>query len=434
MDRVAIGNARLYGLEEDLGLEGEQFQIAVSVLFITYCLFEVPSNMIIKRLQPARFLGGLALGWGLVATCSALVTNFEGLVACRLLLGLFEAGMFPGIILYLGMFYNRNNIALRVSYFFSVAAISGAAGGLVAYAIGFLEGANGWRAWRWVFLINGVPSIATGLVIPFVLPNSVEGAKFLSREEKDQLQTLRLAEIGQSRSGQELHREDVMKGVKDWTTYAFAFCGFCNNIMLYSFSTFLPTIILGIGNWTRPEVQALTIPVYGLGAITFLIMGRVADITGRRAVLVVPFLLLAVIGYCLLLANTGMATSFAGCFLIGAGLYTAAGLPLSWLTNNCPRYGKRAWASGVQLTVANAAGVPAPFIFASSTAPEFKQGYSTTIAALLCGCLTFTTLALYWRRINKRRDAGLEDWKLQGKTEEEIAEMGEENPRFRYMF
>lgn len=218
--------------------------------------------MLIKRVQPARFLGFLALAWGLVATCSALVTNFAELVACRLLLGLFEAGMvsksksehdlalhtndnkFPGIILYLGMFYNRNSIALRVSYFFSVAAVSGAAGGLVAYACGFLQGTNGWSAWRWVFLINGVPSVATGLVIPFILPNSVETAKFLTREEKDQLQALRFAEVGQTSSGQELHRADVMKGVKDWTIYVFAACGFCNNIMLYSFSTFLPTVRL----------------------------------------------------------------------------------------------------------------------------------------------------------------------------------------------
>ena len=79
-------------MEEDLGLTGEQFQIAVSVLFITYCMFEVPSNLIIKKMQPARYLGGLAVGWGLVATCSAVVQSFGGLVACRLLLGLFEAG------------------------------------------------------------------------------------------------------------------------------------------------------------------------------------------------------------------------------------------------------------------------------------------------------------------------------------------------------
>ncbi|KAI9875456.1 MAG: hypothetical protein M1823_007473, partial [Watsoniomyces obsoletus] len=118
MDRVAIGNARLYGMEEDLNLQGDQFQIAVSVLFITYCLFETPSNMIIKRLRPPRYLATLIFCWGIVATFTAFVQNFAGLVACRLLLGFFEAGFFPGIMLYLTMFYNRKNIALRTAYFF----------------------------------------------------------------------------------------------------------------------------------------------------------------------------------------------------------------------------------------------------------------------------------------------------------------------------
>ncbi|KAF1349234.1 MFS general substrate transporter [Lizonia empirigonia] len=98
MDRVNIGNARLYGLEEDLGMRGNQYQIAVSILFVTYCLFETPSNMIIKKMQPARYLAVLVFFWGLVATFSAFVNTFAALVACRLLLGVFEAGLFPGVI------------------------------------------------------------------------------------------------------------------------------------------------------------------------------------------------------------------------------------------------------------------------------------------------------------------------------------------------
>lgn len=281
--------------------------------------------MIIKRLKPARYLGGLAFCWGMVATFSAFVQNFADLVACRLLLGLFEAGMFPGIILYLSMFYNRKSIALRTAYFFSIAAISGAIGGMVSYGIGFMDGASGWRAWRWVILIVGAPSIATGIALPFILPNSPETAKFLTDEDKRNLIRLREEEVGMTKNAQELHKEDVMKGVKDWTTYAFAFCGFANNIMLYSFAVFLPTIIRDIGNWSPPEVNALTIPIYGLGAIIYLIMGRVMDITQKRGVFVVSFNFVAIFGYCLLIANHSTALSFAGCFFVGAGLYTAAG-------------------------------------------------------------------------------------------------------------
>jgi MFS family permease len=117
-------------------------------------LFEAPSNMVLKQLRPRWYLAALTFAWGMVATFSAFVQDFAGLVACRLLLGLFEAGLFPGLVVYLTIFYNKRQIALRTAYLFATAAISGAAGGLVAYAIGFLdnngEGTAGWRAWRWM--------------------------------------------------------------------------------------------------------------------------------------------------------------------------------------------------------------------------------------------------------------------------------------------
>lgn len=108
-------------------------------------------------MQPARYLAGLVFLWGMVATFSAFVNNFAALVACRLLLGMFEAGLFPGVILYLSMFYNKRNVSLRQAWFYGTSAISGALGGLVAYAIGELDGVAGWSGWRWIILINGIP-------------------------------------------------------------------------------------------------------------------------------------------------------------------------------------------------------------------------------------------------------------------------------------
>merc|ERR1712169_64284 len=118
MDRVGIGNARLYGMESDLGMtEGSnQFQLAVSILFVTYCLFETPSNLIIKKMKPARYLSGLIFFWGLVATFTGFVDSYAALIACRL---------FPGIMLYLTTFYTKRHISLRNAYFYSISAISG---------------------------------------------------------------------------------------------------------------------------------------------------------------------------------------------------------------------------------------------------------------------------------------------------------------------
>jgi MFS family permease len=160
-----------------------------------------------------------------------------------------------GFLVYLSMFYNKRSIALRVAYLFSTAAWAGALGGLVAYAIGFLDGAHGWAGWRWIFLINGIPTIVTGVVAPFVLPNSPETAKFLTAEERENLVIIRSREAGQTASAQLMNKKDAMDALKDWKTWVISSGQYCLNSMLYSFSVFLPTIINQSGNgWTRIQV------------------------------------------------------------------------------------------------------------------------------------------------------------------------------------
>ncbi|KAI4907182.1 hypothetical protein J4E90_009684 [Alternaria incomplexa] len=435
MDRVNIGNARLYKMEEDLGMDpnSNQFQIAVSILFVTYVIFETPSNLILKRMKPARYLGGLMFMWGMVATFSCFVNNFAGLIVCRLLLGTFEAGLFPGVILYLSMFYNRRNVSLRQACFYGTSALAGGLGGVVAYAIGELDGVAGWNGWRWIILINGIPTVITAIAVPFVLPNSPETASFLTEEDRRNLVLLRMKEVGQTTSGQELAREDVMKGVKDWKVYAYAIAQFVGLGMLYSFSVFLPTIINGLGGgWSRQVVQALTIPVYVCGFLTYVICAYFSDKSQNRGLYCIGGLAVSMIGYIFLIANKGLGLSFAGCFIVALGLWVATGIAFSWIAVNNPRYGKRAFASGMQITIGNCSGVAAPFLYAADTAPTYIPGYGATIGLLALGIAIYIALHFYFRMKNNRKLSGKEDWRIEGKTEEEIAEMGEDNPRYLY--
>lgn len=396
-------------------------------------IFETPSNMIIKRMQPARYLAGLVFLWGMVATFSAFVQNFAGLVACRLLLGVFEAGLFPGVILYLSMFYNRKNVALRQAWFYGTSAISGALGGLVAYAIGELDGAAGWSGWRWIILINGVPTVLTAFVVPFVLPNSPETASFLSEDDRHTLVLMREREVGQTKSAQEMSKVDVMKGVKDWKVYAFAIAQFVGLGMLYSFSVFLPTIIGGLGGgWTPQVVQALTIPVYFAGFVTYVTCAWLSDKSQQRGIFCIGGLTVSLVGYIFLILNRSLALSFAGTFIVALGLWTSTGAAFSWISVNNPRYGKRAFASGMQITIGNISGVAAPFLYSNDYRPTFYPGYGATIGLLSLGIAIYIALHLYFRMMNKRKLSGKEDWRMEGKTEEEIAELGEDNPRYLY--
>ena len=132
IDRSNIGNAKLDGLTKDLGLDGTKYNAALAVFYILYVLIDIPSNWLLKVVGGGRYLPILACCWGIVGTCMGAVKSYGGLIACRLLLGACEGGMFGGIILYLSMFYKRHQLMFRLGIFYCAAPLSGAFGGLLA--------------------------------------------------------------------------------------------------------------------------------------------------------------------------------------------------------------------------------------------------------------------------------------------------------------
>ncbi|KXH41571.1 major facilitator superfamily transporter [Colletotrichum salicis] len=403
LDRVNIGNARLYNLERDLNLQGNQFQVAVSILFVTYIIFEVPSNLVLKLLTPRRWIAFITVSWGIIATFTGLVNSYGALIACRLLLGVVEAGLFPGLNVYLTFFYSKHELALRVGYLFVSAAIAGGLGGLLAYGIGHMEGVAGLSGWRWIMIIEGLPTVVLGVVTYFALPNDAGSAYFLSEEEKAVLVRRRGREYGNTSSAQE-----------------------------FSFSTFLPTIINGLGTWTAAQVQLLTVPCYFLGAVVYMTMAFLSDRTQKRGLFCVVFGSISVIGYGVLISPTSNRVHYFGCFLVAAGLYVVVGLPLAWLPNNSPRYGKRTTASGMQLTIGNCSGVMSSFIYQAIDRPRYIRGHAVTLSMVgMATCMYGFMWFWYWRE-NKQREGGRVESKYADLSDDELAELGDESPRFRY--
>ncbi|KAG9088458.1 hypothetical protein FS749_002146 [Ceratobasidium sp. UAMH 11750] len=433
LDRVNIGNARLYGLEAELGMKGSQYQTAVSVLFVTYLLFEVPSNLVLKKLRPSRYVAFITFAWGIVATLTGIVQSYGGLIACRLILGLFEAGLFPGMTIYLTFWYTRKELALRVGYLFVSAAFAGAFGGLLATAIGQMDGVAGQRGWRWILIIEGLPSVILGCVLPFVLADDPDSAKWLTEKEKAYIRARRLRQQGENAEAQKFHWSDVRKCFKDPKVYAFAAAQFGCDTMLYGFSTFLPTIIQQLGHWTTTQTQLLTVPCYALGAMTYLTVAKLSDRFQVRGWFAVAGGLISVLGYIILLVPASSGAHYLGCFFVAMGLYVLVGIPLSWLPNNIPRYGKRTSATGFQLTIGNASGVMAPFLYATNEKPRYIRGHAVSLAMVAFATCIYASLIFVYSNLNARRDRGEEDGRIEGKTEEEIEAMGDDSPRFRFL-
>ncbi|KAM3508483.1 hypothetical protein MY11210_006724 [Beauveria gryllotalpidicola] len=414
LDRVNIGNARLYGLEEDLHLSSSQFQVAVSIFFVPYLLFEVPSNLVLKRFTPRRWLALLALSWGLVATLSGLVTSYGGLLACRLVLGAVEAGLFPGLTVYLTLFYTKHELARRVGYLFVSAAVAGAVGGLLAYGVGHLDGVRGMSGWRWILIIEGIPSVVLGAATWVWLPNEAATARFLSAAERRRMETRQESEYGNTRSAREFGFADMRAAFRDWRVWAFCVAQFGVDTMLYGYSTFLPTIIRGLGRWSPAQVQLLTIPCYFVGASTYMAIATVSDRTQKRGLFCVVFGAVSVVGYAVLLADASSGVHYFACFLVAAGLYIVVGLPLAWLT------------------IGNASGIMSSFIYPTPDAPRFIRGHAVTLAMVAMGTAIYGLLWAWYRRENERRAAGVFKEAHRQMSDDELRELGDESPHYRY--
>jgi MFS family permease len=152
---INIGNARIQGLEADLGMAGSDYNIALFTFFMTYILFEVPCNILLKRTRPSVILSCIVGGCGIVTIGQGVTQSFSGLVVCRVLIGFLEAGFVPGCVYLISMYYKRHELQWRVNLFYAASILAGAFSGLLAYAIANMSGIAGYSGWRWIFILEG---------------------------------------------------------------------------------------------------------------------------------------------------------------------------------------------------------------------------------------------------------------------------------------
>ncbi|KAJ3486621.1 hypothetical protein NLG97_g6576 [Lecanicillium saksenae] len=163
LDRVNIANAKVFDLAKDLHLEepgnpdSTKYNTALVIFFVPYCLFEIPSNILLKKFKPHVWLSINMFLFGFTTIMQGLITNYSGLLATRFFLGVFETGMFPGAFYLIGMWYKRSEAQKRYSFFFNSTTLAGAFGGLLAAAIGKMDGLRGYKGWRWIFILEGCP-------------------------------------------------------------------------------------------------------------------------------------------------------------------------------------------------------------------------------------------------------------------------------------
>ncbi|CAG8794587.1 29256_t:CDS:10 [Gigaspora margarita] len=182
LDRVNIGNAKLAHLELDLSLTGDEYNWVLGIFFLGYVLFEVPSNIALIKIKPSIWISTFMVGWGIIMT--GMVKNFSELMAARLLLGVFQSGLFPGVVFYLTKWYKKSERTYRISLFFSGATIAGAFNGLFAYAITNLNGKFNLHGWQWLFILDGVITVIIAFFSYFLISDYAETTSWLTEDER----------------------------------------------------------------------------------------------------------------------------------------------------------------------------------------------------------------------------------------------------------
>jgi len=432
LDRTNIGNAKLDGLIPDLKMTNNQYNISLTVFFITYALFEPLTNILLKKWKPSVFLPAIMVLWGIVMTTMGLVHNFSGLVTARFFLGVAEAGLFPGVNYYLSCWYKRSEFGIRAAIFFSAAAFAGSFGGLLAAAIAKMGGVGGKPGWAWIFILEGLATIIVGIVSYWMVHDFPDEATFLNPQDRARV-IRRLKEDNQSSAEhEEFKMAYFWASVKDWKTYAFAIIYMGCDGALYAFSLFLPSIINQLG-YTATKANLLSVPPYAAAAILTITVGWYADRTGRRGLCNIFICLLGIVGFSMLLGSQKAGVKYAGTFLGAMGIYPCIANTISWASNNVEGVYKRGVTLGIVIGWGNLNGVVSSNIYRQKDSPKYIPGHSVVLAYMvlfLLGGSIVTTLGL--RGENKKRAEGKRDDRLANLTPAQIEALGDKRPDFRY--
>jgi MFS family permease len=276
LDRVNVGFAKLQMLK-DLSMSDAAFATGAGIFFIGYFFFEVPSNVLLKKFGARMWIARIMISWGVISACMIFVRSEWSFHVMRFLLGIAEAGFFPGIIFYLTLWYPSRLRSTRTAWFVSAIAVSGVIGNPISgWVMDRLSGAMGLEGWQWLFLSEGIPSVLVGFWVIYYLESSIQEAKWLTAEEK--------ALLAHNLEAEDQHKTehklmDAFASGKVWVLCAIYFTLM---IGLYGIAFWLPTIVKAFGVKGYFEVGLITAIPYGVAVIGMILLSTHSDKTGER--------------------------------------------------------------------------------------------------------------------------------------------------------
>ena len=370
LDRINIGFAAV-AMNRDLHLDAYHYGLGAGLFFWGYFFFEIPSNLALQRYGARLWIARIMVTWGLLSMGTAFVKGWVGFLVLRFLLGVAEAGLFPGVILYLTYWFTAEYRARIIAAFMVAIPVSLAIGSPISSAILAMDGIAGFKGWQWLFLIEGAPTILLAVIVLMTLPDRPRDARWLSTDQKRWLEeTL----------DREQRKVQAAHGVSFWRTFidvrvlGLSFIYFANLTTNLGLAFFLPQIIKEIG-FTNVQSALITSIPYVLGAIGALLWGYYSDKYKERRISLFLALLVSALG----LAGAAFLGSTIGAIawmsVAAIGIYGAKApfwpLPSMFLAGS-------AAAGGIALinSVGNLGGFAGPYImgWVKDTTGSFQAG------------------------------------------------------------
>jgi MFS family permease len=417
-----------------LGLQGYDYNKVLSVFYISYIIFEIPSNMLCKIIGPGWFIPAISLAFGICSIATAFVHNIHQISGVRFLLGIFEAGMLPGIAYYMSRWYRRSELVFRLSLYIVMAPLAGAFGGLLASGILKLDHFGGLHKWRMIFAIEGIITCGLSLLAFITLTDRPETAKWLTREEKD----LAIARVKSERVAttevlDKMDRTKTFRGIFNPVTLTVSFIFLLNNITVQGLAFFAPTIVQSIyPKDTVISQQLHTVPPYVVGAFFTLLFPFLSWRFDRRLVFFIIGAPLIMTGYIMFLSTTASQVRYGATFIIASGAFSFGALSNAQVSANVVSDTARASAIATNVMFGNIGGLISTWSFLPSDKPNYHIGNGLNLATSSTILVLSILLLLWMKASNKKRESHVVDQELAGLSSKECQDLDWRHPGFRW--
>jgi len=392
IDRVNIGFAATE-LQRDLGLSDAAYGLGGGLFFLGYCLFEIPSNLILERVGARVWIARILIGWGLVSMGMMFVVGQWSFYVMRVLLGVAEAGFFPGIVLYLTYWIPAAERARSGALFMTAAPIAVVLGAPVSETLLALDGRLGLAGWQWLFLVEGLPAVILGIIALRFLTDRPEQAEWLAPRQREWLSLVMARERAERAAH---HAGSEIRALLSGRVLLICFIYFLNTLVTYGVFLWLPRILREASGFRGLRLSLITTLPFIVALIGMVLIGRHSDRTGERKGHVAACALTGALGLALAVAAQGNVTLIVLSFALSqlgqrsvVGVFWA--IPPMFL-------GGTAAAAGIALinSIGNLGGFVGPTVMGwlRGTSGAYSSGLLVLAAALVLEAALVMSLRL----------------------------------------